>query len=131
VLQKIAVPVFVEPASLRYAASITDISLDHGMLSFAVKNDGNVRVSFGRGVDVFGYGPGGNQVFNTTVLQRFGRMIQAGHSRFYKTAIAKAECDQIRQFKIQFTYRQEVGKYDTKPSTVTQDFTPASGSCGR
>jgi fimbrial chaperone protein len=129
ILQKLAVPLYVEPPNLQYAIAIDDITLRNGRLSFRVVNNGNVHVV--AGVQVTGRGASDKQVFKTAIKPVLSGQLLAGTYRNSSTDIPKAVCAEIRNLKISVAFDEQVNKYTLKPNGITKDFTPPAGSCGR
>lgn len=98
ILVRMSIPVFIEPVKPMRRTEIGDTRLSSGVLSFDVKNTGNVHVVV-RKARVTGVDGGGQSVFSR---QARGWYVLAGEQRDYQLpALSNTDCLKVRSLDIQ------------------------------
>lgn len=112
-LMKIGVPVFVSPAKVKTEAIIDAKSLKNGVLSFSVKNNGNVHELL-KTAHVEAFDAKGNPVFNKDLA---GWYVHRGKAKPFSTEIPKDVCASVKTLKIKIdTDRTAIsGRMDVSP----------------
>ena len=95
-LMRVSVPVFVAPAKVKAEAIIDAESLKNGVLSFSVKNSGNVHELL-KTAHVEGLDAKGNPVFKKDLA---GWYVHRGKSKPFSTEIPKDVCASVKTLKI-------------------------------
>ncbi|MFZ3072978.1 MAG: fimbria/pilus periplasmic chaperone [Thermodesulfobacteriota bacterium] len=95
-LMKIGVPVFVSPAKVKAEAIIDAKSLKNGVLSFSIKNSGNVH-ELVKTAHVEGFDAKDNEVFKKDLA---GWYVHRGKAKPFSTEIPKDVCASVKMIKI-------------------------------
>jgi fimbrial chaperone protein len=117
-LTRLSLPVFLAPAARVVEAGVGDVALRGGVLSFALRNHGTVRVRPRavalRALDATG---------GTVVDQRWdGWYLLAGGSRRYEVRLAPADCARIASVSVEAPGDE---------AAIASTWRPPGGGCGR
>ncbi len=95
-LMKIGVPVFISPLKTEFSGKVAKGSLKNGVLSFSIKNEGNVHfiVHF---ANLVGMDEKGGEVFKKELA---GWYVHQGKEKPFSTEIPKDTCLKIKTIKI-------------------------------
>ena len=97
VLTKMAVPIFVQPATPQVKAELTAINVDHGQISFEVRNIGNSFFSL-HSATVTGYSKDGTSTFSR---QQDGWYVLAGGSRHFELEVPVEGCSATDHIRVE------------------------------
>ncbi|HEY3123292.1 MAG TPA: fimbria/pilus periplasmic chaperone [Thermoanaerobaculia bacterium] len=97
ILTRTSIPVFLEPLRVVADTHVEALALQEGILSFNVKNAGNVHAVV-REVRVKGLGTAGETVFARTVP---GWYVLGGDSRAFRVEIPKEDCGRVNRVAIE------------------------------
>jgi fimbrial chaperone protein len=118
VLTRMSVPIFLQPQSPKASASLTDVALGPGGLTFTLRNTGNVffipDAITVKAMDQHGI------VLHERALEPW--YVLAAGSRVFEVAVPRPLCEQVRSFAISV----DIGKSSLKQRLET----PAS-ACGQ
>lgn len=106
VLTRMGIPVFVQPARIQAVASVRDVGLSRGRLTFTLANDGN-SFFIPDVVQVRALGGGGETVEDQSIA---GWYVLAGGYRRYALDFDAARCAQIRSATIEVKVGETVLK---------------------
>ena len=95
-LMKVGVPVFVSPAKVKAEAIVDAKSLKNGILSFSIKNNGNVH-ELVKTARVEGFDAKDNAVFTKDLA---GWYVHRGKAKPFSTEIPKDVCASVKTIKI-------------------------------
>jgi fimbrial chaperone protein len=96
VLTNISIPVFVEPAAPTPVGAIQSLALEHGVLTFTVRNSGNAHLRIGT-LKVDGFAGGAQPLFTR---QAAGWYVLAQGSRNYEVKLPTPECQRISRLSV-------------------------------
>ena len=115
ILTRMSIPVFLEPARV-VAASRVETTLERGVLSFHLRNIGNVHAVV-REVRARGLGAAGETVFTHSFK---GWYVLAGGSRIYRIEIPEEDCRRAKRIALEV---------ETDRQTLVEFLDPESGAC--
>ncbi len=125
VLTKMGIPIFLRPATPSPAGAIADLTVAKAVVSFEVKNAGNVHFSL-YGVRVVGTTATGETVFERKAE---GWYVLAGGSRTYEISLSPQECGRLEHVVVEAT--TDIGSFkgqaDIGPDACSTP-TPAPGA---
>ena len=115
ILTRMSIPVFLEPARV-VAESRVEATLERGVLSFHLRNIGNVHTVV-REVRARGLGAAGETVFSRSFK---GWYVLAGGSRTYRIEIPEEDCRRAKRIALEV---------ETDRHTLVEFLDPGSGAC--
>jgi fimbrial chaperone protein len=118
VLTKMGLPIFLQPAKPVAAGRVEGLTLQRGVVSFQVRNEGNVHVAVQQ-VRITGRGPAGEVVLQGALE---GWYILAGGTRAYEFPLPAGECPDVKVVSVEI---------QTAEATFAGRLDAASGACSQ
>jgi fimbrial chaperone protein len=113
---RMGIPIFLQPEGTESGSRIESVASRAGILSFSVRNTGNVHMNL-RGVRVRGLDAIGNSLFER---ESDGWYVLAAGSRDYEVEIPQHRCEQVARFVIEA---------QVDGGTVLRNLEPSASSC--
>jgi fimbrial chaperone protein len=118
ILTKVGIPIFLQPAQMNPKATVQNLEIVNGQVSFAVKNSGNSHLRT-QIVRARGEGEGTSPVFEA---KQNGWYLLAGGDRVYKFDVPKDSCAKVKSVSVEVP---------TDRDTVRAKLDTPNGACGR
>jgi fimbrial chaperone protein len=117
ILTKMGIPIFLQPPKPNPAGGIASLAVVNGVVSFEIRNTGNVHFSL-YGVRVVGTAAPGETVFERKAE---GWYVLAGGSRAYDMSLSQQECSRLKHI---------VAEAETNIGAFKDQLDVAPGACG-
>ena len=117
-LTKLGVPIFLQPEKVAAEGRIEEMAVRKGVLSFQLKNTGNVHV-VPQQIMVKGYGSTGEALFERQLASWY---LLAGGLRVYKLELPKEHCVKTKALSVDVQQGQKSlqGRIDVRPESCKQ-----------